>query len=74
MSAPKGVLQLVEKFDQQLKAYRSPQYNEAQLRNEFLQRQIDASDTKIDQLVYQLYGLTDEEIRVVEEPIAPTEG
>ncbi len=36
MSAPKDVLHLVEKFDQHLKAYRSPQYNEAQLRNEFL--------------------------------------
>ena len=32
-----------------------------------LQRQIDATDRQIDQLVYQLYGLTDEEIRIVEE-------
>ncbi|OQZ06939.1 MAG: hypothetical protein B6D36_02450 [Planctomycetes bacterium UTPLA1] len=32
-----------------------------------LQRQIDAIDHQIDQLVYQLYGLTDEEIRIVEE-------
>jgi len=32
-----------------------------------LQRQIDATDKQIDQLVYELYGLTDEEIRVVEE-------
>ena len=31
-----------------------------------LQRQIDATDTQIDHLVYDLYGLTDEEIRVVE--------
>jgi hypothetical protein len=28
---------------------------------------IDAADRQIDQLVYQLYGLTDEEIRIVEE-------
>lgn len=31
------------------------------------QRQIDATDKEIDPLVYELYGLTDEEIRVVEE-------
>jgi fido (protein-threonine AMPylation protein) len=31
-----------------------------------LQRQIDATDKQIDQLVYELYGLTEEEIRVVE--------
>ena len=33
---------------------------------ELLQRQIDATDRQIDQLVYELYGLTDEEIRIVE--------
>ena len=31
-----------------------------------LQRQIDATDRQIDQLVYELYGLTEEEIKVVE--------
>jgi hypothetical protein len=30
------------------------------------QRQIDATDRQIDALVYELYGLTDEEIRIVE--------
>jgi hypothetical protein len=34
-----------------------------------LQRQIDATDKQIDQLVYQLYGLTDEEIGIVEEVV-----
>ena len=34
---------------------------------EVLQRQIDATDRQIDQLVYELYNLTDEEIRIVEE-------
>ena len=32
-----------------------------------LQRQIDATDRQIDQLVYELYNLTDEEIKIVEE-------
>jgi hypothetical protein len=36
-------------------------------RRELLQREIDATDRQIDQLVYQLYGLTDEEIKIVEE-------
>jgi len=32
-----------------------------------LQRQIDNTDRQIDTLVYKIYGLTDEEIRLVEE-------
>ncbi|MDA1050714.1 MAG: hypothetical protein O3C40_09580 [Planctomycetota bacterium] len=32
-----------------------------------LSRQISATDGEIDRLVYELYGLTDEEIRIVEE-------
>jgi hypothetical protein len=35
-----------------------------------LQRQIDATDQQIDKLVYELYGLTDKEIRIVEEATA----
>ena len=31
-----------------------------------LQRRIDATDHEIDRLVYDLYGLTDEEIKIVE--------
>jgi len=31
-----------------------------------LQRQINDTDRQIDQFVYELYGLTDEEIRIVE--------
>jgi len=32
-----------------------------------IQRQIAATDNEIDKLVYELYDLTDEEIRIVEE-------
>jgi hypothetical protein len=32
-----------------------------------IQRQIDAADKQIDKLVYNLYGLTEEEIKIVEE-------
>jgi hypothetical protein len=31
-----------------------------------LQRQIDATDREIDRLVYDLYGLSDDEIKIVE--------
>jgi hypothetical protein len=31
-----------------------------------IERQIQATDNQIDQLVYQLYGLTPEEIKIVE--------
>ena len=31
-----------------------------------LQRQIDATDRQVDQLVYELYGLTEEEVKIVE--------
>ena len=31
-----------------------------------LQRQIEVTDKQIDQLVYELYGLTEAEIRIVE--------
>jgi len=36
-------------------------------RKKIIQDDIDHLDKKIDALVYELYGLTDEEIRVVEE-------
>jgi hypothetical protein len=39
-------------------------------RREQFQRQIDATDRQIDRLVYELYGLTDDEIRIVEEATA----
>lgn len=44
----------------QLAAARTP--NETAL----LQRQIEAADRQIDRLVYELYGLSEEEILVVE--------
>jgi N-6 DNA Methylase./Eco57I restriction endonuclease. len=37
---------------------------------ELLMRQIEAIDTEIDKEVYELYGLTEEEIRIVEEAVA----
>lgn len=39
--------------------------------NEQLHRQIDATDRQIDQLVYELYGLSEQEIQIVEATGAP---
>jgi len=76
MLTPKGVLKLIERFERNRDAYRSHAYNETQLRREFIdpsvhaksliQRQIDATDKQIDQLVYELYSFTKEEITIVE--------
>jgi hypothetical protein len=57
------MVQLVEQMlslHKQLTAAKTPQDQTV------LQRQIDATDRQIDQLVYELYGLTEEEIRIVE--------
>ena len=104
MSVPREVRELVERFRRNEDVYRSSQYNETQLRREFidpffialgwdvasyiqaykdvvlymvdlqeahekaaLQCQIAATDAQIDQLVYKLYGLTKQEIQIVEE-------
>ena len=103
-SFPREVRELVERFRRNEDVYRSSQYNETQLRREFidpfftalgwdvasyiqaykdvvlymvdlqeahekaaLQCQIAATDAQIDQLVYKLYGLTEQEIQIVEE-------
>jgi type I restriction-modification system DNA methylase subunit len=38
----------------------------SEAQKEVIQRQIDATDREIDRLVYELYGLTEEEIKIVE--------
>ncbi len=39
-------------------------------RREQLQRELDTTDRQIEQLVYQLYGHSEEKIRIVEEIVA----
>jgi hypothetical protein len=43
----------------------------SEVASERLQREINVTDEKIDALVYELYGLTKEEIRIVEEKPSP---
>ncbi|MCK4681774.1 hypothetical protein KAT59_01955, partial [Candidatus Bipolaricaulota bacterium] len=58
---------LVELVESMLKLHKDLQASRIGHEKSFIQRQIDATDKQIDQLVYELYGLTDEEIRIVEE-------
>jgi len=53
MTAPKAIRQLVEHFEQNKDELRSGRYNEA-------------TDSQIDRLMYEMYGLTEEEIRIGE--------
>ena len=55
----KLVVQMLTRH-RQLAVARTPQEQTA------LERQIAANDTQIDRLVYELYGLTEDEIRIVE--------
>lgn len=45
-------------------------FNEQKQKAEALKTEIDKTDREIDQMVYDLYGLTDEEIAIVEEATA----
>jgi hypothetical protein len=57
------IVQLVEQMLDLHKRLRAAQ---TQTDRELYQQQIDATDKQIDALVYELYGLTDEEIKIVE--------
>jgi hypothetical protein len=55
-SARREVIQLVERFDR---------HSDVRVRTA-IERRIAATDRQIDELVYELYGLTKEEIGIVE--------
>ena len=55
-----AVVEQMMALHKQLAAAKTPQEQTA------LSRQITATDTQIDRLVYDLYGLKEEEIRIVE--------
>ena len=42
-------------------------FNEQKQKAEELKTEIDKTDKEIDQMVYEFYGLTEEEINIVEE-------
>jgi len=57
---------MVSLVERMLELHKRRQAAESDGEREMLQRQIDATDQEIDALVYELYGLTAEEIKVVE--------
>jgi hypothetical protein len=73
MPTPDAMLRLVDRLDQDRKVFLSGDHKEERLpkaktphEQESLKRQIAATDKAIDALVYELYGLTKDEILVVE--------
>jgi hypothetical protein len=67
MGGPVEILRLVERFGEHIDSYQAGTYNEEQLRLEFLNPFFEVTVEGIDRLVYELYGLTAEEIGIVEE-------
>jgi type I restriction-modification system DNA methylase subunit len=57
---------MVQLVEQMLSLHKQLPAARTEHEKEVLQRQIEATDKQIDQLVYELYGLTDEEIKIVE--------
>ena len=55
-----GLVDMMHSFQEKSKAAKTTHERTV------LQRQITATDRQIDQLVYELYGLTEEEIAIVE--------
>ncbi len=57
---------LVEKVDQMLDLHKKLPLAKTDQEKTIIQRQIDSTDCRIDELVYELYGLTEDEIKIVE--------
>jgi predicted nucleic acid-binding Zn-ribbon protein len=58
---------MVELVEAMLRLHKDLEEVKTQHEREAIERQIAAADEQIDHLVYELYGLTDEEIKIVEE-------
>ncbi len=58
---------MVTLVEQMLELHKRQAAATSQSDRDLYQRQIDATDREIDKLVYELYGLTEEEIKIVEE-------
>jgi type I restriction-modification system DNA methylase subunit len=56
----------IELVDQMLSLNKELQKTRTEHDRQIIQRQIDATDRQIDRLVYELYGLTEDEIKIVE--------
>ncbi len=79
MTTPEIIQQLVKRFEEHKVLYHFGKYNETQVRREFLDPFFEVLSWDvlnkqgyaemyrgIDSLIYKLYGLSEEEIRIVE--------
>ncbi len=79
MTTPEIIQQLVKRFEEHKETYRSGKYNETELMREFFDPFFEALGWDvfnkqgyaeiylgIDSLIYELYGLSEEEIQIVE--------
>ena len=57
---------MVKLVEQMLELHKRLAARKSQSDHDLYQRQIDATDREIDRLVYELYGLTQEEIEIVD--------
>jgi len=57
---------MVKLVEQMLASHKSLAVAQSPQEKERLERQIEVTDRAIDTLVYELYGLSDEEIKIVE--------
>jgi len=58
---------IVKLVDSMIALHKQLSEAKSSAQKEIIQRQINATDAEIDRLVYELYGLTDDEIKIVEE-------
>ncbi|MGH9833086.1 MAG: Eco57I restriction-modification methylase domain-containing protein [Blastocatellia bacterium] len=66
IASPQFQMKMVGLVEQMLQLHHQLANAKAGHKQTLLQRQIDATDRQIDRLVYELYGLTEDEIRIVE--------
>jgi hypothetical protein len=59
---------MVRLVERMLKLHQDLKSAQVEPDQEKIERQIKATDEEIDRLVYELYGLTEDEIRIVESP------
>lgn len=58
---------MIKLVEAMLKLHQEAAATRTEHEKNLLRRQIEATDRQIDRLVYELYGLTEEEIAIVEE-------
>ena len=67
LASPEVQRPFIELADQMLQLHKDNKIARTPQEKKYIERQINATDKQIDKLVYELYNLTDEEIRIIED-------